>query len=131
MVTWNKAARARGGDPLTRRDLDIHALLAAGDPTRVIADRFGITPGTVTTHLIGVCTKIGAQTAVEAAALPRPPCRTTAPGGGRWPDKPRQRRAGRRGVDRPAIDHPQPSCAAASNAGAHHRIPDGLHASGL
>jgi DNA-binding CsgD family transcriptional regulator len=104
MVIWNKAARARKGDPLTRRDLDIHASLAAGDPTRVIADRFGVAPVTVKAHLISVYTKIGAQTAVGAARHyldhhhAAPP-----PGGGWWPDKPRQRRADH---SRPASTRP-------------------------
>jgi DNA-binding CsgD family transcriptional regulator len=67
MPYWNKAARAREGDALTPRELEILALLAAGHPTREIALRLGVTPGTVKTHLTAVYRKIGVTNRVQAA----------------------------------------------------------------
>jgi DNA-binding CsgD family transcriptional regulator len=67
MVHWNKAARARRGDPLTPRELEILALLAAGHSSAAIAERLEITPATVKTHLTSVYRKIGAANRVQAA----------------------------------------------------------------
>jgi DNA-binding CsgD family transcriptional regulator len=67
MATWNKAARARQGDPLTPRELEILSLLAAGHSTPDIAEQLGITPGTIKTHLTSVYKKIGAKNRVQAA----------------------------------------------------------------
>jgi DNA-binding CsgD family transcriptional regulator len=67
MATWNKAARARSGDPLTPRELEILAVLAAGHSTPDIAEQLGITPGTIKTHLTSVYKKIGAKNRVQAA----------------------------------------------------------------
>jgi DNA-binding CsgD family transcriptional regulator len=67
MATWNKAARARHGDALTPRELEILALLAAGNSTPDIAEQLGITPGTIKTHLTSVYKKIGAKNRVQAA----------------------------------------------------------------
>jgi DNA-binding CsgD family transcriptional regulator len=67
MAHWNKAARARQGDPLTPRELEILALLAAGNTTADIAEQLGIAPGTIKTHLTSVYKKIGARNRVQAA----------------------------------------------------------------
>jgi DNA-binding CsgD family transcriptional regulator len=63
----NKAARARKGDALTPRELEILALLAAGESTPAIAARLGITPSTIKTHLTSVYRKIDTQNRVQAA----------------------------------------------------------------
>jgi DNA-binding CsgD family transcriptional regulator len=67
MPPWNKRARARKGDPLTPRELEILALVAAGHRTSEIAAQLGITPGTITTHLSAVYRKLGVRNRVEAA----------------------------------------------------------------
>jgi DNA-binding CsgD family transcriptional regulator len=67
MPHWNKLARARKGEPLTPRELEVLALLAAGNTTVDIARQLGITPGTVKTHLTSVYKKIGASNRVQAA----------------------------------------------------------------
>ncbi len=67
MARPNKAARARKGDALTPRELEILALLADGHPTRQIAARLDITGNTVKTHLTSLYRKIGAQNRVHAA----------------------------------------------------------------
>jgi DNA-binding CsgD family transcriptional regulator len=67
MAPWNKAARAQKGDPLTPREQEILALLANGMSTPEIADKLGIRPATVKTHLTSVYRKTGAQNRVQAA----------------------------------------------------------------
>ena len=67
MAHWNKPARAQPGDPLTRREHEILALLAEGMTTPQIAERLGIRPGTIKTHLTSVYRKTGAQNRVQAA----------------------------------------------------------------
>jgi DNA-binding CsgD family transcriptional regulator len=62
-----KPGLARERDPLTPRELEILALLASGLPTPNIAERLGIAPPTVKTHLTGVYRKIGAKNRVQAA----------------------------------------------------------------
>jgi DNA-binding CsgD family transcriptional regulator len=66
MGYWNKAARAREGDPLTPRELEILPLLAAGNTTPDIAGRLGVAPGTVKSHLTSVYKKLGAKNRIEA-----------------------------------------------------------------
>jgi two-component system, NarL family, response regulator DesR len=63
----NNLARARKGEPLTPRELEVLALLAAGNTTADIARQLGITPGTVKTHLTSVYKKVGAGNRVQAA----------------------------------------------------------------
>jgi DNA-binding CsgD family transcriptional regulator len=67
MARPNKAARARKGDALSPRELEILALLADGNSTRQIAARLDITTSTVKTHLTSLYKKIGAQNRVHAA----------------------------------------------------------------
>jgi DNA-binding CsgD family transcriptional regulator len=67
MAHWNKATRARQGDPLTPRELEVLALVAAGNSTPDIAALLGIAPGTIKTHLTSVYRKTGAQNRVQAA----------------------------------------------------------------
>jgi DNA-binding CsgD family transcriptional regulator len=66
MTQWNKATRAQEGDPLTRRELEILALVAAGHPTVEIAQQLRIRPATIKTHLTSVYRKIGAKNRVQA-----------------------------------------------------------------
>lgn len=72
-------ARARGGRgpqrretldvPLTRRELEILELLAAGLASKEIAARLVISPKTVASHVQHVLAKLGVHTRAEAVAL--------------------------------------------------------------
>jgi DNA-binding CsgD family transcriptional regulator len=64
---YTKIAAKPGGNPLTRRELEILALLSAGNSTPDIAEQLGISPGTVKAHLTSVYRKIGAKNRVQAA----------------------------------------------------------------
>ena len=61
MQCSNNSGRAREGDPLTGREQEILALLSAGNSLPDIAERLGITLGTVKDHVTRVYTKIGAN----------------------------------------------------------------------
>jgi DNA-binding CsgD family transcriptional regulator len=64
---YTKIGADRESNPLTRRELEILALLSAGHSTPDIARQLGISPGTVKTHLTSVYKKIGAKNRVQAA----------------------------------------------------------------
>ncbi|MFI5930554.1 LuxR C-terminal-related transcriptional regulator [Actinoplanes sp. NPDC051494] len=59
----------RSGSRLTRREVDVLRLVAAGEPTRRIAGQLGISTETVDTHIRAGMRKLGARTRTEAAAL--------------------------------------------------------------
>jgi len=59
----------RAGTELTDRERDVLRLVAAGEPTRRIAGRLGISGETVETHIRSGMRKLGARTRTEAAAL--------------------------------------------------------------
>jgi DNA-binding CsgD family transcriptional regulator len=59
----------RSGSRLTRREIDVLRLVAAGEPTRRIAGQLGISTETVDTHIRAGMRKLGARTRTEAAAL--------------------------------------------------------------
>jgi DNA-binding CsgD family transcriptional regulator len=67
MPYGNKTERPRQGDPLTPREREILALLAAGHSTKHIAAQLRISPITVKTHLTHLYRKIGAKNRVQAA----------------------------------------------------------------
>ena len=52
--------------PLTRREQEILALIAAGRPTPAIAEQLGITPGTVKAHISSVYRKLRIQNRAQA-----------------------------------------------------------------
>ncbi|MCS6799730.1 MAG: LuxR C-terminal-related transcriptional regulator [Myxococcota bacterium] len=54
--------------PLTPRERDVVAQLAAGRPTRVIAERLGLTVSTVNTYLKRIFGKLGVHSRVELVA---------------------------------------------------------------
>lgn len=54
--------------PLTRRESDVLRLVRAGHTTGAIAERLGIAPTTVETHVRNAIAKLGAHTRFEAAA---------------------------------------------------------------
>jgi PAS domain S-box-containing protein len=59
------------GDPLpelTRRELEIMRLVAAGANTRAMADRLRVSPATVRNHVQQVLAKLGVHSRLEAAA---------------------------------------------------------------
>jgi DNA-binding CsgD family transcriptional regulator len=64
---YTKIGADRASGSPTRRELEILALLAAGNSTPDIAAQLGISPGTVKTHLTSVYKKIGAKNRVQAA----------------------------------------------------------------
>ncbi len=66
MGDWNENAQAHESDQLTPRELEILALLAAGNTTPDIARQLGVTPGTIKTHLTSVYRKIGAKNRIQA-----------------------------------------------------------------
>jgi DNA-binding CsgD family transcriptional regulator len=59
--------RARKGDLLTDREVQILSLVAAGERTAAIGDRLGITENTVKSHLTNIYTKTGCTNRVHAA----------------------------------------------------------------
>ncbi|MBE2317289.1 response regulator transcription factor [Solirubrobacter sp. CPCC 204708] len=56
----------RGNEPLTPRELETLALLAAGNTTPDIARQLGVTPGTIKTHLTNMYRKIGVRNRIQA-----------------------------------------------------------------
>jgi DNA-binding CsgD family transcriptional regulator len=62
----NEKAQAHESDQLTPRELEILALLAAGNTTPDIARQLGVTAGTVKTHLTSVYKKIGVKNRIQA-----------------------------------------------------------------
>ncbi|MDG4787059.1 LuxR family transcriptional regulator [Micromonospora sp. WMMD1102] len=60
---------ARADGDLTDREREVLRLVAAGEPTRRIAGRLGISAETVETHVRSGMRKLGARTRTEAAAL--------------------------------------------------------------
>jgi DNA-binding CsgD family transcriptional regulator len=64
---YTKIGATSASTPLARRELEILALLAAGNSTPDVAKNLGISPGTVKAHLTSVYKKIGAQNRVQAA----------------------------------------------------------------
>jgi ATP/maltotriose-dependent transcriptional regulator MalT len=58
-------------DPLTERELEVLALIAAGKSNRQIAAELTIAMGTVKTHVHNICDKLHAQNRTEAVALAR------------------------------------------------------------
>jgi DNA-binding CsgD family transcriptional regulator len=76
--------RARNGDPLTPREIEVLALVAAGEPTAAIAGRLAISENTVKGHLTHVYTKTGSRNRVQATrhyldhhTMPPPPRRSS------------------------------------------------------
>lgn len=62
----------RGGPAaLTRRELDVLRLAAAGLSSRAIAERLGLSLHTVRTHLQNVLSKLGTHSRLEAVAVAR------------------------------------------------------------
>jgi DNA-binding CsgD family transcriptional regulator len=62
-----KGRRARRGDPLTDREVQILSLAAAGEPTVAISRRLGISENTIKSHLTSIYTKTGCLNRVQAA----------------------------------------------------------------
>jgi DNA-binding CsgD family transcriptional regulator len=57
----------RRGDPLTARELQVLALVAAGETTPTISARLGIVENTIKSHLTSVYKKTGSANRVQAA----------------------------------------------------------------
>ncbi|MEV4817675.1 response regulator transcription factor [Micromonospora tulbaghiae] len=58
-------------DPLTPREREVLDVAAEGLPVREIAQKLGVSPGTVRNHLSHVMAKTGARTRLEAVRLAR------------------------------------------------------------
>jgi DNA-binding CsgD family transcriptional regulator len=54
--------------PLSRRELEVLRLLAAGESNRLIARRLGLSPHTVERHVANLYRKIGARGRADATA---------------------------------------------------------------
>jgi DNA-binding CsgD family transcriptional regulator len=87
--------RARSGDPLTPREIEVLALVAAGEPTAAIAGRLAISENTVKGHLTHVYAKTGSRNRVQATrhyldyhTPPRPPRSSQPASGGRKKQQP-------------------------------------------
>lgn len=65
------AAREAGADPLTDRERDVLRLAERGMPNRDIADRLGLSPGTVRNYLSEAAGKLGAANRIEAGRIAR------------------------------------------------------------
>lgn len=65
----DEAAATRLRHVLTKRELDVLQLLAAGLDTEAIAGELGLTRATVRNHVQNLLPKIGAHTRIEAAVL--------------------------------------------------------------
>lgn len=63
------AATAPPIDPLTRRELDVLALLARGHSNAQIAERLVVSPHTVRTHVQNILRKLGVHSKLGAVAL--------------------------------------------------------------
>jgi len=61
-----KPRRARKGDPLTDREVQILSLVSAGEPTAEISERLGIAENTVKSHLTNIYTKTASRNRVQA-----------------------------------------------------------------
>lgn len=57
---------AQLGNPLTPRETEVLAAVAAGDPYKAVAERLGIEETTVRTHMSGARRKIGAANDLTA-----------------------------------------------------------------
>src|SRR5262249_38718447 len=57
------------GEPLTRREIQVVALLAEGLPNNAIGARLGISDQTVKFHVSSICGKLGAANRTEAVRL--------------------------------------------------------------
>ena len=57
------------GDVLTRRELEILRMVAAGTSTKALADELHVSPATVRNHVQNVLSKLGAHSRLEAVAI--------------------------------------------------------------
>ncbi len=62
----SRLADRMSGTDLTRRELDVLKLLAAGGSNRLIAERLKVTEGTVKTHLNNILGKLGVSSRTQA-----------------------------------------------------------------
>jgi LuxR family maltose regulon positive regulatory protein len=58
-------------EPLTSRELEVLAMLAAGEPNQAIADQFLVTLDTVKKHVSHLLDKLAASNRTEAVAHAR------------------------------------------------------------
>lgn len=66
-----EAARDVGPDPLTGRERDVLGLAEQGLPNKEIANRLGLSPGTVRNYLADAAGKLGATNRTEAGRIAR------------------------------------------------------------
>ncbi|MEV0002693.1 response regulator transcription factor [Micromonospora sp. NPDC050980] len=68
------AALEVADNPLTTREREVLDVAADGMPVREIAQKLGVSPGTVRNHLSHIMTKTGARTRLEAVRIARESC---------------------------------------------------------
>lgn len=61
--------KPNGSERFTRTEKRIVRMCADGETTQEIADKLGVSTGTVTTHIQRMCTKIGARNRVQLVTL--------------------------------------------------------------
>ncbi|MFA9271570.1 MAG: helix-turn-helix transcriptional regulator, partial [Baekduiaceae bacterium] len=66
-----RAPKQNPPGPLTPREHDVLSLVADGLTSRRIAERLGVSPATVESHVRAAMQKLGTRTRAEAAALIR------------------------------------------------------------
>jgi len=76
-----KPRNIRRGDPLTARELQVLALVAAGETTRAISKRLGIVENTIKGHLTSIYKKTGSANRVQAVRYYLQHYTAVAPGG--------------------------------------------------
>jgi len=69
LVKTNKAKSVELGKDLSKRELDVLALLVEGLSNKEIGERLGISPATVKHHVSACMSKLGAANRAKAAAL--------------------------------------------------------------
>jgi DNA-binding NarL/FixJ family response regulator len=65
-VSMTSGSSVDGDGPLTARELDVLRLVAAGEPSRVVAAKLGLTEATVKRHLYNIYRKLEVRNRVEA-----------------------------------------------------------------
>jgi len=65
----NGDGSGNGASGLTRREIEILRLMAAGANTKVLAERLHVSPATVRNHVQNILGKLGAHSRLEAVAI--------------------------------------------------------------
>jgi DNA-binding CsgD family transcriptional regulator len=91
------------GDPLTDRETQVLALVAAGEPTPAISQRLAIAQNTVKSHLTRIYNKTGSRNRVDAVRYYLDHYTTHPPAGAPAPAAPATLARTRRAVVQPSL----------------------------